>query len=159
MRFTKAIRQRIVRDFAAQNGGVYSPAAFLQHVKATGPDHEAYGWFEWDDDAAADAYRIDQAREFAQGLVVTFKVEEIHRGKMVVVDRSAPMFISPVGTRKAGGYVEFDPATDIPKLAAEAERDLTWFLSRYEIVLGASGVAAVEKLIAQVAALTMDAAA
>ena len=54
-RFTKALRERIVREFTARHNGRFDPAVFVEEVRQAGPSHEAYEWFQWDDEAAAEA--------------------------------------------------------------------------------------------------------
>lgn len=141
-RFTKALRQQIIREFAEAQGGVFDPAAFLNAVRDAGEEHPAFEWFEWDDDKAALEYRLDQARDFARGLVVRFEVQEVHRGKMRITERSAPLLISPVGKRKdGGGYLVTDPGDPVhmEELRRQAAGSLRWFISRYEAVLAHVG--------------------
>lgn len=78
-RFTKAVRQEIVREFAIRHNGHFNPALFIAEVEARGEEHPAYSWFEWDQEKAAREYRLDQARDFASGLRVSFTVEEVGR--------------------------------------------------------------------------------
>jgi hypothetical protein len=141
-RFTKALRQQIIREFAEAHGGVFDPAAFLNAVRAAGEGHPAFEWFEWDDAKAALEYRLDQARDFARGLVVRFEVQEIHRGKMRIAERSAPLVMSPLGNRRdGGGYIVTDPtdADHMDELRRQAASSLRWYISRYEAVLADVG--------------------
>jgi len=141
-RFTKALRQQIIREFAEAHGGVFDPAAFLSAVHDEGEGHPAYEWFEWSDDKAALEYRLDQARDFARGLVVRFEVQEVHRGKMRIAERSAPLVMSPLGTRRdGGGYVVTDPndPAHMEELRRQAAGSLRWYISRYEAVLADVG--------------------
>lgn len=141
-RFTKALRQQIVREFAEAHGGVFDPAAFLSEVYSAGEDHPAYEWFEWSDDKAALEYRLDQARDFARGLVVRFEVQEVHRGKMRIMERSAPLVLSPIDARKSGGgYLVTDPGDPVhmDELRRQAAGSLRWFISRYEAILADVG--------------------
>lgn len=142
-RFTKALRQQIVREFAEANGGFFDPAAFLLHVQSAGPGHPAFSWFEWDDASAATEYRLDQARDFARGLVVRFEVNVLHRGVFRVVDQSAPLALSPLGGRRnGGGYYMTDPndPAHMEELCRQAAQSLRWFLSRYEAALTYAGI-------------------
>lgn len=135
-RFTKALRQQIVREFAEAHGGVFDPAMFLAEARAA--NHPAHDWFEWDDDKAALEFRLDQARDFARGLVVRFEIEEVHRGKMRIAERSAPLVLSPLGNRRdGGGYFITNPddAEHMEELRRQAAQSLRWFLSRYNAVL------------------------
>lgn len=149
-RFTKALRQQIVEDFARQNNGWFDPKAFVAHVRKAGADHPAFEWFTWDDEAAAEAHRLDQARDFARGLVVKFEVEEIRpRGKVTVVAREAPFAVSPQSTRKSGGgYYLTDPtdADHQAELRRQAATDLGWFLRRYASVIPAKDAERLEGL-------------
>lgn len=142
-RYTKALRQQIVSEFAKENGGWFDPALFLDAVREVGVDHPAYDWFVWDDDKAAREFRLDQARDFARGLVVRFEIEEVHRGKMRIAEHSAPLVISPLSSRRGGGgYFVTDPASDehMDELRRQAAQSLRWFISRYEAVLTHVGV-------------------
>lgn len=150
-RFTKALRQQIVRDFAEQNGGWFDPAAFLAFVRDSGVDHPAFGWFEWDDDKAAEEFRLDQARDFARGLVIKFEVQSLHRGTMRVIEHSAPLVVSPLDRRRQGGGYYLTDANDpahMAELCRQAAHSLRWFISRYEGALAYSGVgvAGLEKM-------------
>lgn len=143
MRFTRELRQKIVSEFAVKNGGWFDPALFLASVREVGQEHPAWEWFQWDDERAALEYRLDQARDFARGLVVRFEVEEVHRGKMRITERSAPLILSPMGKRKdGGGYFVTDPssAEHMDELRKQAAQSLRWFISRYEAVLSHVGV-------------------
>ena len=153
-RFTKALRQRIIEDFARQNNGWFDPHAFVAHVKSAGEEHPAYAWFQWDDATAADAYRLEQARDFARGLVVTFKVEEVKSGPVKISERSVPFATSPVASRKGGGgYYLTDPNDDehMVELCRQAARDLTWFIRRYGAAVEHAGgkTMQLEKLLGQ----------
>ena len=153
MRFTKAIRQKIVEDFARRNNGVFNPTLFVEEVRAKGADHPAHEWFEWDVEKAALAYQVDQAREFARDLRITFTVEEIHRGAVRVREAMMPLVLSPVeGRRDGGGYLLTDP--NDPEHVAEHSRQAAtalraWF-DRYEEAARRAGIqpGAVEKMAA-----------
>lgn len=142
-RFTKELRQHLVRDFAERNGGWYDPAAFLTEIEQAGSTHPAWEWFEWDNGKAALEYRLDQARDFARGLVIRFEVEEVHRGKLRISQRSVPLVFSPLaGRRDGGGYQITDPSSQahMDELRRQAAQSLRWFISRYDAVLAHSGV-------------------
>lgn len=138
-RFTKALREQIVREFTARHNGQYNPALFLEGVGAKGVDHPAYEWFEWNDDRAAEQYRVEQARAFARDIRVAFTVEEIGRNKAVTIrEVEAPLMISPLtGRRHGGGYVVLDPARpeDMAELCRQAACDLEAWLSRHQAAL------------------------
>jgi hypothetical protein len=135
-RFTKALRQKIVKDFAIKHNGIYNPTLFLEEVRRSGPSHPAYDWFEWDRDRAAAQYQVEQARNFARDLRVSFKVEVINGGRrsIQVRETAMPLVLSPVdGRRSGGGYVltdENDPAHMIEHCRQAAMALRAW-LSRY----------------------------
>jgi hypothetical protein len=153
-RFTRELRQKIIEEFARQNNGWYDPRAFVQHVRSAGPEHPAFEWFTWDDAAAAEAFRLDQARDFARGLVIRFEVQEARpKGKVIVAHREAPFAVSPVASRKSGGgYYLTDPtdAEHMAELRRQAASHLDWWLRRYGSAVEAAGgdVKAVEKVLA-----------
>lgn len=142
-RFTKELRQQIVQSFAEQNGGWFDPAAFLAAVRKAGAKHPAFEWFEWDDERAAHEFRLDQARDFARGLVIRFEVQTIHRGGFRIVEQSAPLILSPIGGRNdGGGYFVTDPndPTHMEELRRQAAQSLRWFISRYSAALADIGI-------------------
>lgn len=142
-RFTKEARQQIVEDYAKRHGGVYDPAGFEAEVRKKGEKHPAFAWFEWNDSEAARQHRIWQAREFVQGLTIRFEVREVHRGKMRISERSAPLVLSPAdGRRAGGGYVVTDPSSSehMAELRRQAAVALRSFASRYEAALADAGV-------------------
>ncbi len=142
--FTKAKRQKIVEEFARRHNGNYNPALFLEEVKTTGESHPAFGWFEWDADKAASAYQLEQARDFARDLRVSFKIEEIVGPNQVRIrEHPIPMVISPMeGRRHGGGYRLTDP--DDPEHIAEhclqAARTLQQWRDRYSAALAHAGI-------------------
>ena len=142
-RFTKEQRQQIVEDFAKRNGGIYDAAAFLGEVQQVGRDHPAYDWFEWNNNSAARSYRVEQARAFAQGLIVRFEVETVKRGNLkVLVGATAPAAFSPMAQRRhGGGYVITDvkDPDHMAELCAEAARTMSWFIRRFEAAIVFSG--------------------
>jgi hypothetical protein len=142
-RFSKSLRQQIVREFAEKNGGWFDPAAFLAEVRRQGSKHPAWEWFEWDDNKAAHEFRVDQARDFARGLVVVFEVQTMHRGSLRIVEQSAPLLVSPVAGRKGGGgYFVTDPndPQHMIELCLQAAQSMRWFIGRYESALRFAGV-------------------
>lgn len=155
-RFTKDDRQRIVREFAVRHNGQFNATLFLQEVQETGETHEAWSWFQWDGDKAANEHRLWQAREFSQGLVVTFEIEEIGRNKAVKVTTVAmPMVLSqPVGRTPGGGggYVLTNPddPEHVVELCRQAAVALQSWHSRYSGALRKAGgsVVSIERAIA-----------
>lgn len=143
MRYSKARRQEIVREFAVRHNGQFNAALFLGEVREAGEKHEAYAWFEWDADKAAQAYQLEQARDFARDLRVSFKVEEIAGKKgMRVREAAMPMVLSPLaGRNHGGGY--YLTNTDDPAHMAEHCRQaavaLRAWIGRYEAALIAAG--------------------
>lgn len=138
-RFTKELRQEIIRDFCRRRNADFDARLFEQEVREQGAEHPAYEWFEWDGDKAASEYRIWQARAFATGLRVSFKVEEIGRGGSIRVrEVEMPLLISPGVDRKAGGgYTLTDPenADHMNEHCRQAAVALTGWLRRYEAAL------------------------
>lgn len=142
-RFTRQLRQQLVRDFAERNGGWFDPAAFLIEVQEQGVTHPAYDWFEWNDEAAATEFRLDQARDFARGLVVQFEVRSFFRGAIHISQETAPLALSPLANRnRGGGYYITDPndPAHMTELCRQAAQSLRWFISRYEGALKYAGI-------------------
>lgn len=139
MRFTKEIRQQIIRDFATRHNGHFNPRLFVEEVRQQGENHPAHGWFTWDKDKAAEAHLLWEAREFAKDLRVTFTVEEVGRNKSITVREVAmPFALSPAHHRdKGGGYVVSDPndPEHMAELCRQAATDLDRWLRRYEAAL------------------------
>jgi hypothetical protein len=133
-RFTKEMRQKIVEEFAKAHGGAFDAAAFLGEVQQVGEKHPAYGWFEWNKDRAAREYRLDQARDFARGLVIHFEVEKVERGRVKLVTATAPMILSPLAKRDhGGGYFTTDPndPAHMAELCRQAAQSMRWYISRF----------------------------
>jgi hypothetical protein len=143
-RFTKEIRQQIVREFAVRHNGLYDPGLFLREVREAGPTHPAYSWFEWDSDAAFDRYQLEQARDFARDLRISFRVEEVTSPHCVRVrETPMPLVLSPLATRsKGGGYrlVDPDDGDHIQEHCRQAARTLGEWMRRYEAALRHAGV-------------------
>jgi hypothetical protein len=143
-RFTKDIRQKIVREFAVRHNGQYDASLFLREVREQGKTHPAYDWFEWDTNAAAQAYQLEQARAFARDLRVTFRIEEVVGPHSVRVrETPMPMVLSPLETRhKGGGYRLVDP--DDPQHIAEhcrqAAKTLGEWAERYQAAIAHAGI-------------------
>lgn len=133
---TKQDRQDIVDSFIAKHGK-WDVNLFVDELES-GHWQQAHSWFEFDDGKAARAYRVEQARRFVHGLKVRFEVETIQRGRVKVIETTAPAFVSPVETRhKAGGYRQFDPndPAHMSSLCGEAASALQSWLDRYESAL------------------------
>jgi hypothetical protein len=123
---------------------------FLREVEETGERHPAYHWFEFNKDEAAHQHNLWQARQFTQGLHISFKVEEVGRaGLMTVRTVEMPMMLSPATDRP--GYLLMNP--DNPDHQIELCRTagvalLSW-LDRYQAAIAYVGFDA--KAIEQVA--------
>lgn len=147
-RFTKHLRQKIVREFAIKHNGQFDASLFLKEVREQGSSHPAYEWFEWNKDAAAHAYQLEQARAFARDLRVIFRIEEVAGPHSVRVrETQMPMVISPTATRnKGGGYLLVDP--DDPEHMAEhcrqAAKTLGEWKTRYQAAIAHAGVKVVD---------------
>ena len=131
---TRADRQKIIDEFTGRHDGRYDPKAFLSEVSATNGQHQAWGWFTWDDKTASEKQRVWEARKFAGGLVVSFTVETIVRGNVTVRHEEVPAMWSPMDNwRSGGGYEALDPDDPVQMAAfcAEAARSLQSWLRRY----------------------------
>lgn len=152
-KFTKALRQQIVREFAVRHNGQYNPHLFVEEVRAQGENHPAHAWFQWDRDKAAGEYWLWQAREFASGLTVSFKIEEIGKNRKITIrEIEAPLVQSPMdGRRDGGGYELFDPENPehMTELCRQAAVSLTTWFTRYRGAIQHAGgsVGSVEKLL------------
>jgi hypothetical protein len=153
-RFTKDRRQKIVREFCGRHGGDFHPALFAKEVRATGPSHDAWEWFTKEMEDAANEHWTWQARKFAEGLKISFNVEEVGRsGAIKVVSVDVPLLISPIdGRRHGGGYVlmdENDPE-HMAELCRQAAGHLAWWIGRYEAAVRHTGgnMAAFERQLA-----------
>ena len=146
--FTKELRQDIVREFAIRHNGQFNPTLFFEEVRDKGKKHPAYNWFEWDAGKAALAFQIEQARNFARDLRVTFKVEEVNGSHSVRIRQTPmPMVLSPLGGRsKGGGYLLVDPddPDHIEEHCRQAAKALSQWFNRYQAALSQSGVKPVE---------------
>lgn len=139
--YTKELRREIITDFAARHGGQYLPAAFVAEVRKKGKRHPAYGWFTWDLKKAVQEYHLWQAREFVNGIIVKFSVQELHRGKVHVREREMPFVMSPIESRSdGGGYYVTDP--DDPEhmieLCRQGAQALEMWLRRYSAAVSFS---------------------
>lgn len=142
-KLSKADRQRIVKDYADRHGGKFEINGFLREVRASNGTHEAWPWFEWDPFKAHEEHLRNQAREFVQGLTITFKIEMIERNVGAVIVREAPAYISPVANRRdGGGYHSVDPNN--PEHRAEIARQglvaLESWVDRYGGILETEGI-------------------
>ena len=134
MHMTKEDRQRLIAEYAKRNGGVFDPAGFMREVQEQGKNHPAFDWFTWDDTAAAENWRVEQARRFAQGLKVIFEIQQVGGGTVRI---GAPALISPIENRKDGGGYKVMSLSDrdLDELRSQALMDLRSWERRYSIVL------------------------
>jgi hypothetical protein len=160
--FSKELRQEIVREFAIRHNGHYNPRLFIDEVRSAGEGHPAYGWFQWDREKAALEHWLWQAREFANGLKVSFTVEELNRDQSITVrEFEMPFALSPVaGRRSGGGYMvndQSDPA-HMAELCRQAATGLAGWLRRYEAAIAHAGgsLKAIEKQIRLLKAACAD---
>jgi hypothetical protein len=164
-KYTRADREAIANDYVKRHGG-YNPEGFVEEVAASKGKHPAWDWFTWDDAEASREYRIWQARKFVTNLRVSFKVETIRRGKMVLRYEEAPMLISPVENRRFGGgyhMMDTDDPMQMAEYCDEAVRALQTWLRRYSGAVAYAGgsTAGIEKQVAilqKAAAMDADAA-
>lgn len=111
-------------EIAAASDGHLTPQAAV--AAARDPRHTLHPHFEWDDEVAADAYRLDQARH----LIRLIRVSDDNR------DVDPPAFLS-VNQGKAG--VSYRTIGDVlnsvtlqDAVLKAAERDLLAFETRYQ---------------------------
>jgi len=131
MRFSKQKRQEIIDDFIRKNGG-YDAQAFLREVRSSNGTHPAWSWFQWNDGAAAEEYRLWQARTFTQGLRVVFTVEVTERHVSGV--RAVPALLSPLDNRRnGGGYYAVDPQDEahMAEVRLQGAASLETWMRRY----------------------------
>jgi hypothetical protein len=141
--FTKELRQQIIQEFAVRHNGNFNPRLFFEEVKETGEDHAAHGWFQWDVEKGWLEHNLGLARDFAQGLKVSFSIEEVgSSGAVNVRSVDAPALLSPVHYRhQGGGYQLTDPsdANHMTELCRQAATALASWLKRYEAALVHAG--------------------
>jgi hypothetical protein len=142
-RFTKALRQEIVREFAIRHNGQFNPVLFVEEVRDRGADHPAHGWFDWDKDNAAFQFWVQQAREFTRDLKVSFRIEEVGRKKAVSIrEVKMPALISPAASRsKGGGYVlvEASEPDHMIEHCHQAATALSSWIARYQSAIEYAG--------------------
>ena len=143
MAFTKEIRGKIIADFAKRNGGKYDPAAFVADVRKAGATHPAYEWFEWNNGAAAEAYRIWQARMFASGIRIVIENKTVGgNGKFKITESIMPFALSPMSGRGGGGGYHItakDGSNTMAAYCEEAAASLASWISRYEAAVNHAG--------------------
>lgn len=144
--FTKAVRKRIVEEFASRNGGVFDAAKFLEEVKTTGPSHEAFEWFTWNDDKAAHEFRLNQARAFVRDLRIKVEFSVPGPGRSISVRTvEAPLALSLMENRaNGGGYHVIDPTSPEAQraLCREAAGAFKALFKRYELAIAIAEIPA-----------------
>lgn len=135
--FGKSERQRVIDGYLAATGrNMFNAAEFIDWL-AGQPDHDAYSWFYGKDDAtAARDWRIQMARQMANGLRIVANVSTMpQKGNVVSVTvREFPAFVSPMSGRKVGGgYTPFDPkdAAAMAELRRQGATAMRAWLARY----------------------------
>ncbi len=123
----KANAQRIgvaLAEIADQQKGRLTPKAVVDAARAS--RHPLRPFFEWNDTAAADAYRLDQARMLIRSIVVIDDDAEAGDAK--------PAFLS-ISDHGGTSYRSMQEVLDSVELQsavlAAAERDLAAFEKRY----------------------------
>lgn len=113
-------------EIAAASGGHLTPPATI--AAARSPEHVLHRYFEWDDQIAAESYRLNQARH----IIRLIRVEDDNR------DVDPPAFLS---ISEGKGGVSYRTLGDVLNSTAlqeavlkAAERDLTAFQQRYRVL-------------------------
>lgn len=124
MNAKKADPQRIgqaLAKIAADGGGRLTPNAVVEAARnARSPLHRH---FEWDDLKAADAYRLEQAREIIRVIRLDDGAEEPARAFLSVKDDAG---VSYRTSQEVSGSLDLQLA-----VLKQAERDLDAFQKRY----------------------------
>lgn len=110
-------------EIAAEGGGELTPHAVLEAARK--PTHVLHRHFEWDDGKAAEAYRIDQARNV---------IRSVHVEDSDAASGHTVAFIS-IADKSGTSYralSEVRNSADLQsRVLAQAERDLEAFERRY----------------------------
>ena len=144
-RYTAEDRQVIIDLFIAEHGS-FDPAVFVEEARSD--NHPAHDWFTWDDNVAAERYRVWQARQFVHVRVVTRIVDS----GTAEVEVSRPEYVAQQ-SHGVDGY--------IPVSSPDGEAELRWqaldsgfgfrsCLRRYESVMLEDEVKAAESLIRRI---------
>ena len=144
-RYTADERQAIIDEFIAEHGS-FEPALFVEEARSE--NHPAHDWFEWDDGAAAERYRVWQARQFVHVRVVTRIVD----GGTAEVAVSRPEYVAQESQRE-DGYIRVsspDGEAELRWQALDSGFGLRSWLKRYESALLDDEVKAVDSLIRRI---------
>jgi len=83
-----------LKTIAEENGGILLPDRIID--RAAEPTSILHSWFEWNDQKAGHAFRMEQARR-----LIRISVEYLHNGNETVPFR---VFVSLTSDRSVGGY-------------------------------------------------------
>ena len=117
-----------LRRIAEEHGGTLKPADVVESARAE--ESPLHPHFQWDDDLAAEQWRLQQARQLINAVVVSYPA-----GSREPIEHQ--MFVSLTTDRKKGGEgyrVLADVMSDAEhraQLMLDAKRDLIGFKSRY----------------------------
>jgi hypothetical protein len=113
----EAIRKRLA-ELERAGGGRLTPDAVV--ADARNPDSVLHDQFDWDDETAAERFRVEQARELITSIIVVKKVED--RNVMVV-----NYVRDPSAAGKEQGYISIGSVRRTPEHSREV---LLYELSR-----------------------------
>lgn len=108
------IRDAVLSLAESNPDGVCEPRALVSAAKRK--SHPCHAMFEWDDTAAAAAYRVDQARRIIRSVQVTFDGG----------DTKAPAFVHVTidkGSERVNGYMPTDKAMKAPDIKEQVLAD------------------------------------
>lgn len=127
-------------EIAAANNGLLNPAKVVE--AARDPNSVLHGEFQWDNDEAADSYRLAQAGALIRRVKFTL-IRENHETKTVEV-RTTRAFQSRESMRGEGGYEAIDEimsdAEKREELMDQVLRELVAYRKRYADILTLSNV-------------------
>src|SRR5689334_11733238 len=84
-----------LQEIAKENNGILLPKDVVERAKDQ--NSALHSWFKWDDEEAAEQWRLQQARQLIREVYVKIKLPD---GKMV----SEQVFVSLKNDRVDGGY-------------------------------------------------------
>jgi hypothetical protein len=126
MRKSKTAIRRFIVRLTKQHKGRLKPSHVVDAARPS--NSPIHGHFQWDDNAAAEAYRLIQARQLIQSITI-----EYHKGPSV---RTAPVFVNLRQDRQKDSGYRFvvDVLSDKDKrkqLVADAKADMLYFTNKY----------------------------
>lgn len=110
-----------LEKIAAENGGDLTPGAVVAAARA--PRHTLHRFFEWDDRAAADAHRLNQARAVIRSIRVEDAVSEPVQAFISISDREGVSYRAVADVMNSADLQR--------RVLVAAERDLAAFEARY----------------------------